>query len=476
MTKKMKDSHRKEEPRKAAKPLALTDVQVEAVGRETGEPGWMVDSRRSALEAYRRMEMPSAADEAWRWSDLLQYPFSDLTLEALTVSGKPKRAPAAWLKPAAGGGTGGWIALEDGAVKTALLDEDLLQAGVVFLPILQAAREHPDLVQPLLSSIVPAADGVFSALTSILFDSGIFLHVPKGVRVEKPLHSLLWSSGDGLRAWRLLVDVAEGAEVSLLHECASPEKKPGAARLDIVELNVHPDATLRFFLTQHWGGNVVRIAHERAVVHRKGRLVWGSAHVGAQSSKTFSGLDLKEEGASAQWTALHVLGGTQQAEYYTLQNHAAPNTGSDYLLKGVLSGSAHLLSEGMVRVAPGAAGADGYQGNRILILSDRAKAEAIPGLEILSDDVRCSHGVSIGELDPEELFYLRSRGISEEESRRVLVGGFLETALGRIPEENIRRRVHLAVGAKIETMEEGIDRDENTAPEDRRENEQGVSA
>ncbi len=442
------------ETQAAVKPPVLTDIQVEAIGRETGEPGWMVDTRRAAFDIYRPMQLPSSRSEAWRNSDLLRFPFSDLNLEALAVSGKTKRMPAAWLKPAAGVKTGGQLALEDRAVHTAKLDEDLARSGVIFMPISQAVREHPDLVRGLLGSIVPAADDIFSALASTIFDIGFLLHVPKGVRIAKPLHSLLWSSGEGMRAWRLLVNVEEGAEVSLLHECASPARTEDAARLDIIELVVHRDATLRFFMTQAWGDNIVRIGHEKAVVHQNGRLTWGFAHVGARSTKTFSTLDLREQGASAQWSGLHFLDGNQQADFSTFQNHLAPKTGSDFLCKGVLSGSSRSFSRGMVRVAPSAAGADGYQGNRILMLSDQAKAEAVPGLEILSDDVRCSHGVSIGELDPEELFYLRTRGIAEEEAQNLLVRGFLETVLARIPEVEIRQRVHLAVEAKMKTMEE----------------------
>lgn len=457
----------------APRPLELTGVQVEAVGRETGEPGWMVDLRRAALDAYRRMDAPQAGDEAWRRSDLLGYPFSELTIEALTLSGKPKRAPAGWIKPAFDQ-TGGRLILEDRAVHTAQLDDRWMQAGVVFQPIVQAARDHPDLMRSLLGSGAPRGGGIFSALAAVLFDTGILLHVPKGVRIETPLHAQFWSSGDGLRAWRLLVNVEEGAEVSFLQEFASPEKKADAARVDDIELTVHPGATLRFFTIQNWGGNVVRIGNERAVVHGAGRLVWGSANLGARSTKTFSSLDLTGEGASAQWTSLHILGGSQQADFSTLQNHAAPRTGSDFLCKGVLAGSSRSVSRGMVRIAPDAVGADGYQGNRILILSDQARAEAVPGLEILSDDVRCSHGVTIGELDPEELFYLRSRGIPEGESRKLLVGGFLEAALGRIPEESVRRRVHLAVEAKMETMEEGISRGGDTGSPGRQTDEQGA--
>ncbi|MBN2085014.1 MAG: SufD family Fe-S cluster assembly protein [Anaerolineales bacterium] len=439
----------------AAKPPSLTDIQVEAIGRETGEPGWMVDLRRAAFESYRRMEMPSPAADAWRRTDLLHFPYSELNLEALAVSGKPKRVPASWLKPVAGVRTGGQLALEDRSVHTADLHEDLARAGVIFMPFSQAVREHPDLVRRLMGSVIPPTADIFAALISILFDSGFLLHVPKGVRIEKPLHSLLWSSGEGLRAWRLLVNVEEGAEVSLLHEVASPERAAAAARLDIVELIVHPGATLRFVMTQAWGGNIVRVAHEKAAVHQGGRLFWGNAEYGARSTKVFSTLDLKGEGASAQWSRIQVLDGEQRADITTSQKHLAPRTVSDLLSKAVLLGGSESNASGMIRIEPEAAGADGYQGNRILILSERAKAEAVPGLEILSDDVRCSHEVSIGGLDPDELFYLRSRGIPEEESKTLLVEGFLEGVLARIPDEEIRRRMHLAASAKMKTMDAG---------------------
>jgi Fe-S cluster assembly protein SufD len=431
---------------------ALTDIQVEALGRETGEPGWMVDARRSALDQYRRMGPSSRADAVFR-GDATVFPFADLNLEALALSGKAKRAPAAWLKPAAGRATGGQLVLEDRARQAFMLDEKAAQAGVLLMPLSQAAKEHPDLVRGLLGSIVPASDGVFAALASILYDVGLLLHVPKGVRLERPLHTLVWSSGAGLRAWRLLVNVEEGAEASLVHECASPERPESAARVDIVELIVHRGAVLRFFMTQAWGPNIVRVGHERAVVHQDGRLEWGFAQVGAHSTATYSALELTEPGAAARLSGLQILDGGQHSEYSTLQYHHAPNTVSDFLCKTVLAGSSHSYSRGMVRVAPGAAGMDGYQGNRILMLSGKAKAEAIPGLEILSDDVRCSHGVTIGELDPDELFYLRSRGIAETEARRMLIGGFLEDVLARIPEQSIRERVHLAMEAKMKKME-----------------------
>jgi Fe-S cluster assembly protein SufD len=437
------------------KPPVLTDIQVEAFGRETGEPGWMVDARRAAFEIYRRAVPPQAGEDAWRHSDLLRFPFADLNLAALAVSGKGKRVPSAWLKPAAGARTGGQLVLDDRAVHTRMLAEPLAAAGVIFQPLAQAAKEHPDLIRGLLGSVVAPTDGFFAALAAIIYDVGYVLHVPKGVRIAEPLQAVLWSSGEGLRALRVLVNVEEGASVSLLHECASPARTDAAVRMEIFELNVHPEASLDFVLAQSWGGNIVRIAHERAVVGQNGRLSWAFAHLGGRNAKVFSSVDLKGEGASTRWSGLNFLEDCQQADFATSQNHLAPKTTSDFLYKGVLTGRTTAMWRGMVRVAPDAAGSDGYQGNRTLMLSDRAVAESIPGLEILSDDVRCSHGVTIGELDPEELFYLRSRGISEPEAQQLLVAGFLASVLERIPEEGIRDRVQLAVEGKMKTMEAG---------------------
>jgi Fe-S cluster assembly protein SufD len=431
---------------------AVSDIQVEAIGKELAEPGWMIDARRSALDAYRALPMPSGRDDLWRHSDILQFPFAELPLEVLARSGRQKRAPSAWLKPVAGNQTGGQIALEDGAAKIIRLDEDLERAGVVFMPVSQAAHDHPDLLRALLGKLISPSEGKFAALAAIIFDSGIILHVPKGVRIDRPLQAFLWSSPDGMRAERLLVNLEQGAEATLFTECASPEGGESAARLQITELTVQSGATLRLFTTQAWGKNMVCISHEKAAIAKRGRLEWGFAHLGARSSKTIAGVELLEPGAEAHWNGLSFLAGEQQVNFSSWQNHHAPETTSTFLYKQALTDSARSIWRGMVRVDAGAVGADGYQANRTLMLSEQAKAESIPGLEILADDVHCSHGVSIGELDPEEIFYLRSRGISPEDSRQLLVDGFFEPVLEKISQDDIRRRVRATLEEKLEGL------------------------
>jgi Fe-S cluster assembly protein SufD len=269
-------------------------------------------------------------------------------------------------------------------------------------------------------------------LASIIFDAGIVLHVPQGVRIDRPLHASLWSSPGGLRAERLLVNIEEGAEATLFYDCASPDGAETSARLQITEVSVGPGAGLRLFVSQAWGGNVICVSQEKASIRRDGKLEWGFANLGAKSSQTMAGVDLLESGAQARWAGLSFLDGSQQANLSSWQNHRAPGTTSDFLYKETLADFSRSIWRGMVHVDSGAIGADGYQANRTLMLSDQAKAESIPGLEILADDVHCSHGVSIGELDPEELFYLRSRGMSPEDSRRLLIDGFFEPVLGKI--------------------------------------------
>jgi Fe-S cluster assembly protein SufD len=433
---------------------SITDIQVEAIGRELEEPGWMIDVRRSALDQYRLLPTPSLREETWRHSDMLQFPFAELPLEVLAVSGKHKRAPSDWLRPVAGGATGGHIALEDGFPRIVTLNAEWKQAGVVFLPMSQAVKDHPGLLRELIGKVVPPSDGKFAALASVIFDAGIFLHVPKGVRLHQPLHASIWSSTPGMRAERVLVNIDEGAEAALYYECTSPERKDPAARIQIIEVSVRQDALLKLFTAQTWAKNILSLSHEKARVEKSGQLEWGFAYLGARSSKTVAGVDLLEQGASARWSGFTFLDESQQVNVSSWQNHLARETTSDFLYKGALTDSSRSHWRGMVHVAPNSMGADGYQANRILMLSDRAKSESIPGLEILADDVHCSHGVSIGEMDPEEIFYLRSRGISLHDSERLLLNGFFEPVLAKISAEDIRHRVRLALEAKMNSMQE----------------------
>jgi Fe-S cluster assembly protein SufD len=432
-----------------AKELALTLTQIEALGRGLGEPGWMVDLRREALQVYQSIRMPAGSDEAWRRTDLSELSLGDLELNALGRLAKVKRPRADLLKPLAGNEQGGQIVFGDEEPRVAALQPDLVQQGVVFEPLGAAARSHPEIVRRFLGQAVAPREGKFSALAAALGDAGVVAYVPPGVNVSLPLHSICWTSERGLRAWRVLIVVDEGGHLTYVHESSSPEGKQGALRTGLVEAIVLRDASLRLVEFQSWGRNIWNITHERAKVEQGASLDWIFGGTGSRLTKSFMTVDLLGQGSAGKMSGFYFADGIQHLDHDTQQNHMAPHTTSDLLFKGALLERSRSVWQGMIYVAHGAEKADGYQANRNLILSNEARADSIPGLEILADDVRCTHGATVGQLDPEEIFYLLSRGIPRPEAERVVVDGFFDPIMQRIPFDGVRKRLRETIDAKM---------------------------
>jgi Fe-S cluster assembly protein SufD len=217
-----------------------------------------------------------------------------------------------------------------------------------------------------------------------------------------------------------------------------------------VELHIGPAASLRFVELQSWGKNVWNFCHERAVVDKDGSLDWIFGAIGSRLTKNFTDLDLVGPGSTGKMSGFYFTDGRQHLDHDTQQNHLAPHTTSDLLFKGALLDESRSVWQGMIYVAPEAMKTDGYQANRNLILSDRARADSIPGLEILADDVRCTHGATVGKLDQDEVFYLRSRGIPEKEANRLIVEGFFDQIMQRIPLDGVRRRFQRSIHEKMQ--------------------------
>jgi Fe-S cluster assembly protein SufD len=249
----------------------------------------------------------------------------------------------------------------------------------------------------------------------------------------------------------LLVVLEEGASASLVYETASPSLGAEAAGVHagIVELVVGAGAQLRFVEIQNWGDHVWNFTHERARVGRDGRIEWVFGAVGSHLTKNFSELSLQGEGAEGRWSGFYIADGVQHLDHDTQQNHLAPHTTSDLLFKGALVDRSRSVWQGMIYVAPGAQKSDGYQANRNLILSKKARADSIPGLEILADDVRCTHGATVSQLEEEPLFYLMSRGIPRQQAERLVVDGFFASVLDRIPLAEIRVRFQEMIDNKL---------------------------
>ena len=250
-----------------------------------------------------------------------------------------------------------------------------------------------------------------------------------------------------------IVWLEDEAEVTFVQEYASDmEQFSTQFHAGILEVHVGQRAALKMVELQSWGEDVWNVMHEKVVVQTDGSLTWIFGSLGSSLTKSFSSVDLIGRGATAKVSGFYFADKKQHFDMDTEQNHKAPNTTSDLLYKGAVTGEARSVWQGNIYVAPGANGTDGYQANRNLILSQHARADSIPGLEILADDVKCTHGATVGKVDPEQVFYLRSRGLSENDAKHLIVEGFFETIMDRIPFEEVQERFRQAIREKIDSQ------------------------
>ena len=404
--------------------------------------------RTQAWEAFKSQSLPKTSEEPWRRTDLRKLPVESFSLPAEDAYKDFPPAPDDLLKPLIADQHGGQIVLMPGGVEVDL-DESITKQGVIFTDLKTAQEKHPEIVARIMGEIVKPEEGKFAALASAFAQNGVLLYVPKGVQVEQPLHSVYWGPGAFAHVSHLLVLVEEGASVTYVHESASPSENEASMHVGVVELMVGKSANLKFVELQSWGSHVWNFSHERARIERDGQLDWIFGAVGSHLTKNFTEIDLVGEGSNGRMSGFYFTDGNQHLDHDTQQNHFGRNTTSDLLFKGALKGKSRSVWQGMIYVAPGAQKTDGYQANRNLILDERARADSIPGLEILADDVRCTHGATIGKLEEEPLFYLKSRGIPLDEAERLLVEGFFDPIMQRIPFEGVRERFQAAILAKM---------------------------
>lgn len=420
--------------------FSQTDVRAEGALREY---------RLRAWEQFQKLPLPDTSLEAWRRTDIHHLPAEKFVFPKPGAFEDLPPVREDLLRPLVADQHGGQIVLLPGGA-TVELDAGLAAKGVIFTDLLTAEREHPELVARLIGRVVNPEEGKFAALASAFAQNGVVLYVPKGLQVEAPLHSVLWGPGAFAHVSHLLVLVDEGASVTYVHESASPDE-PGSDTLHagLVEIQVLQGASLRFVELQSWGRHVWNFSHERVRVERDAQLDWIFGAIGSRLTKNFSELDLAGQGAQGRMSGFYFTDGNQHLDHDTQQNHLAPNTTSDLLFKGALKGKSRSVWQGMIYVAPGAQKTDGYQANRNLVLDERARADSIPGLEICADDVRCTHGATVGKLEQEPLFYLKSRGIPQAEAEKLVVEGFFDPIFQRIPFEGVRERFQEYIAAKM---------------------------
>jgi Fe-S cluster assembly protein SufD len=322
-------------------------------------------------------------------------------------------------------------------------------AGATVLPLAEAVDSHPELVEGRLGALTPS-DDPFVARNEAGWRDGVLVHVPAGVTVGGPIKVELPVDEDGAGVfWRTLIVLEEGAEAEIWEHCRSAGDETDALLNSVVELHVGQAATLRYVNTQDISEQAWIFSSQRAQVERDGRLDWTALGFGSGRGKVRMETNLVGPGSEARVTGGYAGGPGQHLDYDTTQEHAAPNTNSDLAFRGVLAAGATAVWRGMIRVDPGAQGTDAFQESRNLLLSPDAHADAIPGLEIEADDVRCTHAAAIAQIDRDQLFYLTSRGLDPAAAKQLIIEGFLESLVERLAEGPVREEISAALERRL---------------------------
>ena len=383
--------------------------------------------RADLLEAYRALPLPSTSDESWRFTSLKGF-----DPESFSANGATEIAKAS-----------GMLELEAAGVvrvSEAGLEIERAPEGIRF----EKLTDHPRLGE------LVGTEEKFAAHNAAMWENGLLVQVPKGVTLEQPLYVRVVNSVDGGSLfWRLLVVAEPESSFTVIEEYVSTEPALSGYVNAAVEIFVEQGSKVEYVSVQSTSTETWHFGTHHARVERDAELDWVAGGFGSKRGKIRIQNDLAGAGATSRVTGAYFADGDQHLDYDTFQEHIAPNTTSDFAFKGALRDTSSAVWRGMIRVEKDAQKTNAYQENRNLLLSKTAHADSIPGLEILANDVRCTHGATLGQVDREQLFYLMARGLSRQEAERLIVRGFFQDVLDRIELEPVREALGAALEARI---------------------------
>lgn len=430
----------------SALPTGFTAESFEEFLSARREPAWLTLARKDAFEVFLDTPLPSRTHEEWRRTDLRLFRLDGF---APPLTPPDRSALPAGLLEQNVDLAGRTAALNSRSLGSQL-DAKWRERGVVFGSLDELVGEHSDLLlRHFLAPVVSPKTDKFAALQAACWSGGTLLYVPRGVVIDQALYSLSGLAPGGVDFGRIVVILEEGAEATLLCETASTDPAATGLHCGAIEIRVGPAARLRYVNLQNWGKAVWHFAHQRAVVDAGGQLQWTIGALGSRLAKVNQHVALLGPHAEAQVNCVMFTEGRQHLSYHTLQHHREPHCKSDLLYKGALQDQSHLVWRGMIHVDRDAQKTDGYQRNDNLILSDAARVDSIPGLEILADDVRCTHGATSGRVDDEQIFYARSRGLTRKEAVRMIVAGFFQQVFDRITIPSVREALGDAIRRRV---------------------------
>ena len=428
-------------------------------------PDWFREQQREAWEQFQALPSPTRKDQLWRFSnvdllDLKSFKFggelSDRDRDAILEQSRGLDDVAARL-----------VFAGDQLIERDIVSEQLKKRGVIFQPLERAMVEHADLFRKhFMSQPAVLGSAKFAALHKALVSSGTFLYVPRGVEIELPIEIFHWLHGENTSVFpHLLLVTDELAKVTVIESFRSldrsangrirrgeqsPEKEqPAGFACGVNDLIAGPGAKITYVCAQTWGENVRALQMNTTTVDHDASALSLNLHLGAKYSRFESLSRLIGEGGCSDLLAVSVANGDQEFDARTLQDHVSPHTASDLLYKNALDDRARCTFGGLIRVEPHAHFTDAYQKVRNLLLSDDSEANSMPGLEILADNVRCTHGATSGQVDKDELFYLLTRGIPVSVAQRLIVTGFLNEVIQRLDQPAIAAHLHGLIEEKF---------------------------
>ncbi len=416
-------------------------------GLET-QPDWLAGLREAAWEAWESLPMPTRKLEEWRYTDVAQ-----LKLDGVARAGPFEgEAPAEARALLEGREAAAKVLVIGSSVVDIDVDPAVADQGVLVMELDRAAVEHPELVRAQLGSAVAMDQDRLAALNGALWTGGIFVHVPDGVVVEKPIRVARWipESGEGQAHFpRTLIVAGANSHVAYVDEFGSPDFEAPTLSLGAVEVIADRAADVQYVAMQQWGDGVRHLSMQRTLAQRDANLDTLVVNLGATVARVDLNARLEGPGARSDMLGLYFARGHQHFDHNTRQDHVSEQAQSDLLYKGALYDTSKAIFRGIIRVHEGAQRTDAYQTNRNILLSEDAEAVSLPNLEIEADDVKCSHGATVGQLDDEELFYLMSRGLDRESAERLVIFGFFGEVLDRLPLPGVVEELKGAIEAKI---------------------------
>lgn len=422
---------------------------VRQIAATNSEPDWLLERRVKALELYQTAELPSRVTHLWRYTDPKEF-----VIEAAAfgiTSGGQGQVEQETRQALNEEDLSGAAIVHNGSIAEVRLEPALRDKGVLISDLHRAAIEQASLVQSHLGITVPAEHGKFEALNMALWQSGVLIYVPKNVVLPKPLHIVF--SGDEAALFlapRLLVVAESSSQVSVVLEMSSPRGTEFAANA-IVELSAAQNAHVRMITVSRWSDKVTSFYTQRSCVARDGSVETVWAGLGGRVTKCDIGTKLFGAGARTNMWGLSFAQDKQHFDAHTEHWHASSHTTSDMDYKVVLKDKSRSIYTGLIRIDRAAKGCEAYQENRNLLLSEGPLADTIPELEILNEDVKCTHGATIGPVDQEEIFYLQARGIPRDEATRIVIGGFVHDTLTHVPEQ-LKDRLESYVAERLKEI------------------------